>query len=286
VGTDFLIDGTKKMENPLAQTGNKLEAFSYCIMGDINAVKNYKSPLDECGYSNLKDTPVFSGIASSVGALNQEDIKNGVLLIDIGAGTTEFVIFHGSGYFDCGVIPVGCDHIANDFAVGLDLHISKAKKLLIDNFKSENLPQSCHIEVKGHFEVRKIPFVSVEKIFNMRVNEIMEIIGTQIKMSNLKRHLGRGVVICGGGANFPLLLKSAEQCFSVPARIGLPIDINGSISEINDPRYTCVSGLLKYGVQKKMQDKNRVKSILSKLDTNLWTGLLKVGRNLRDAIKF
>jgi cell division protein FtsA len=286
VHSDFLLDGSRKVENPLDQTADRLDAFSFCIFGETNTINNYKRPLEECGYIGSNQEPVFSGIASSAATLVSEDYKHGALLIDIGAGTTEFMLFHGTGYFTCGVIPVGCDHMANDISVGLDLHISRARKILLEVFKTEDFLRAPHIEIEGSVELRKIPSVSVEKIAELRINEIMDIIISKIGISNLKRHVDRGIVICGGGAAFPSVIRCAEKKFDAPVRIGLPREINGAVSKINDPRYACVSGLLKYGSLIKALGKNNKKNILSKIEKKLWGILSVTGRNLRESIKF
>ncbi len=284
VESNFLLDNSRKVENPLGQSASRLDAYSFCVFGDTSAINNYKRPIDDCGYFNPRQLPVFSGIASAMAALSQDDLKYGSLLIDVGAGTSEYVLFHGSGYFNCGVIPVGCDHIANDLSIGLDLPIPRARKLLIENFSSDDFLLEPLIKIEGTID-RKVPSASVEKIAEMRMNEIFENIATSLKSSNLKTHLGRGVIICGGGAKIAPLLKCAEKVFDTPVRIGLAREIDGAVSKMSDPRYTCVAGLLKYGAMFRLGRADSM-GIISGVDRGLRAILLDIWRKISESIKF
>ncbi len=285
VNADFLLDGSRRVQNPIGQTAGRLEALSYCIYGNISAINNYKSPIEACGYLSNKQRPIFSGLASSLSVFSNEDLDHGCLLLDIGAGTSEYALFHGSGCFHCGAIQIGCDHVANDLSIGLDLPISRTRKILLENFSSDDFTRESSISIDGSAGIRKIPTSSVEKIAEMRINEIFEVVSANLKGSNLKTHLARGVVICGGGAKFQSLIKCAEKFFDTTVRVGVPRDINGAVSKLNDPRYACVSGILKYGAMLRSSGTGN-DGVISFFDKNLWSMISSFWRMTRDSIKF
>ncbi|MCX6983999.1 MAG: hypothetical protein NT118_04490, partial [Lentisphaerae bacterium] len=131
VDGNFLIDGLRRIADPEGQIADKLEAFAHIIYGNRNCIENFQAPLRELGYDG--SIPVFSAIASASGVLTDDELKNGVLMIDMGAGTTEYMLFHDSGAQAIGILAVGCDHIANDISVGLDLNIPLCRKMLVEN---------------------------------------------------------------------------------------------------------------------------------------------------------
>ena len=243
---NFLIDGLRRTADPEGQVADKLEASAHIIYGNRNCIENFQAPLRELGYDG--SIPVFSAIAAASGVLTDDELKNGVLMIDMGTGTTEYMLFHDSGAQASGVFAVGCDHIANDLSVGLDLNISICRKMI-----TENLPQSkkehgkALIELEGNIGARKIPAVSFEKIVDLRLRELFGLILSQLQSTRMLAYIDRGIVITGGGALIPQVREIAGSLFDAPVRIGYPIEPSGSVTNLKSPRYGMVFGLLKHG---------------------------------------
>lgn len=268
VMSDFIIDGHKKVEDPMGMIGSKLEAISFCIYGNTALLDNYKTALADAGYNIKHKADVFSAVACSQACLSDEDLRNGTLLLDIGAGTTEYILFHGSGYFDCGVLQLGCDHIANDLCAAFDIHISESRRIILEHLHSDDYLKQQFIEIPRSGTIRRIPSLSVEKVLKLRVNEIFEIITENIQKIKVKQHIGNGLIICGGGAKITPLLKIAENFFEATVRVGEVRDMDGELSKLKDPRYCCLAGLLKYGNQARF--KNHKSGIIQKIDKRLW----------------
>ncbi|MFA6291431.1 MAG: cell division protein FtsA, partial [Victivallales bacterium] len=243
---NFLIDGLRRIADPEGQIADKLEASAHIIYGNRNCIENFQAPLRELGYDG--SIPVFSAIAAASGVLTDDELKNGVLMIDMGAGTTEYMLFHDSGAQASGILAVGCDHIANDLSVGLDLNISICRKMVVDNtFHSKKEHGQAFIEFEGNIGLRKIPVVSSEKIVDIRIREIFGLILSQLQSTRMLSYIDRGIVLTGGGSLIPQVREIAASVFESPVRIGYPIELSGSVTNLKPPRYGMVFGLLKHG---------------------------------------
>ncbi len=282
---DFLVDGTRRTANPEGQTADKLEVSSFTIYGRRNCVENFRTPLREYGYND--PYPVFSVLAAAHGALSDDEMKHGVLFIDMGAGTTEFILFRESCACSCGIIPVGCDHIANDLFIGLDLNIQSCRKIIEEQSYSTNKKQGIqHISIEGALETRKIPINSIEKIIDLRLNETFRLIQKQLKQEGQLMHINKGIVIAGGASLIVETINAAHSVFDCPVRIGSPPDIYGPIMRLNSPRYTMLTGLLSLG--KKIietKDKKNTSFILS-LDRAFRTSGKKILKSLKESFNF
>ncbi len=288
----FMLDGCRRVRNPSDQVADKFEAFIHVIHGDTNRVENFKSILRDAGFDE-EIIPAFSGIASAYGILTEEEKENGVLLVDMGAGTTEFIVIYNMGVLFSGVLPVGFDHVANDLSIGLDLHISTCRKMLKDG----SIMQHIH-DRKGFVELktvtgndRKVPLSSIEKIIDLRLREIFQIIHRKIKDHGIINNLGSGGVLSGGAALFPRTSEIFKEVFEFPVRIGQPFDASGAVTGIENPRYSTIWGVLKFGEElSRILTTKEKRGVFSRMLINpidnvagrFWQGV----SNLKKSIKF
>lgn len=244
----FLLDGNHRVRNPVDQIAHKLEAYVHVIHGNANRVENFISAVRNAGFEKRIE-PVFSGIASLYGLLTEEEKENGALLVDMGAGVTEYVAVYNSGVLASGMLPVGFEHIANDLSLGLDLHISVCRKLLRDGTISEHVRTGKgFVEQKTAIgKIRKIPVGSFEKIIDLRLREVFQIIHEHIAEQGVFRNLGSGGVITGGASLFPRTVELFREVFQFPVRAGRPFDAGGAVTGLENPRYSTIWGALKYG---------------------------------------
>lgn len=282
---NYLIDGIRRTSNPEDQIADKLEAFAHIICGNRNCIENIQAPLRELGYE--KSNPVFSALAASTGVLTDEELKHGVLLIDMGAGTTEFMLFHDSGVHCCNVLSVGCEHIANDLAIGLELNIAFCRKIITDNMCSSRRAQGQpFIEYEGTIGTRKIPINTVEKVMELRIREAAEYIHKVLASQNLLQLMNRGVVITGGAALIPQTYEIINSVFESVVRIGNPPEMSGAITNLKSPRYSMIAGLLKLGEKNRFAGEKGGRNFLERFDRILWDGTRRLTRQMKNAIKF
>ena len=208
--TRNLIDDRKI---PLDQAAQKFELFCHVIYGDATRIDNFTSLYRNVGFD---DQPVllFSGMADLYGIISPEEREHGVLAVDMGRGTTEYIAIFNDGVFASGVVPVGFDHVANDLAIGLGLPIETTRDLLVSN----TIPQAVTsgsgiIQIKQGSQSRRIPLASFEKIIDLRLRELFTIIKNSFEDRNVLRNLARGGVITGGGALFPRTAEIFQQTF-------------------------------------------------------------------------
>jgi len=282
IGGHFVIDNKHHCENPLNLTAHKLEVHSHIIYGNRNRVETFLTPLLDVGLDH--PVPVFSGIGSAYSTVSDDEHKQGALFIDMGAGTTEFITFYNPGILSSDVLAVGCDHIANDLAIALELPFSPVCRELM--IKASNLRESDQqfIEIPGALGSRKIPMQTIHKVIDMRLRETFEIIRKKLDEYDVLQNIGAGIVFTGGASMIPAAQDILKEVFKLPVRIAgntMPPNFGGAISELESPRYSALIGLLHFGIM----SSNRG-SLITKLDRNINTFIKSLFQKTWKALKF
>jgi len=243
----FLLDGNKRVRNPIDMIAHKLEVYIHAVHGKTNQIENFYSLLRDAGFDD-DPAPVFSGIASAYGVLTEDEKENGALLLDMGAGTCEYLAIFNMGILASGVLPIGFEHLANDLSLGLDLHISDCRKLLQQGIIVDHIQQrKAFIEIQtSPGALRKIPLTSFEKIIDLRLRETFKIIRGKLAAQNILQNLGSGGIVTGGGAQLPRSAELFREVFQLPVRVGKPFAANGATAGIENPRYSAIWGTLKF----------------------------------------
>jgi cell division protein FtsA len=267
-----------------------MEASVHIIHGESNRLSNFRIVMRDAGF-DIQMNLVFSGLASAYGVLTEEEQEHGVLLVDIGAGTTEYIVVFNQGVLASGVIPIGFDHVANDLSIGLDLSIHNCRKMLNDGTITNHLKERYgNIEVRSNNgNARKIPMSSVEKIIDMRLKEIFQVIHNKVKDLALLNNLSAGGIISGGAALFPRTSEIYRTTFDFPVRIGQPFEAAGAVTGIEDPRYSNVWGALRFGLASLISSAEQEKGgliriVISHID-RIADSMMKRFRDVKDAIK-
>lgn len=289
----FVLDGNRRIRNPSDMPARKLEACIHAVHCENNLTKSFYSLLNDAGFDD-DPLPVFSGIASAYGVLTEDEKESGVLLLDMGAGTTEYLAIFNMGILASGVLPVGFEHLANDLSLGLDLHISDCRKLLQDGTIVQHINErKAFIEIRSTpGNIRKIPLASFETIIDLRLREIFQIIHSKLTAQNILQNLNSGGVLTGGGALFPQTAILFSEIFNFPARIGKPFSINGttSVTGIESPQYATIWGALKFAeeldqVINSKQKNSIARSVLEMAD-NVASDFLRSLSKIFKSVKF
>ncbi len=244
----FMLDGVRRVRNPLEQVANKLEAHVQVIHGNANRIENFRSLLRDAGLAeNVK--PIFCAMADVYGILTEDEQKNGVVMVDIGAGTTEYAMLHNLGVLATGSLTVGFDHLANDLSIGLKLPITMCRKMLVDGTLERHFKAGSGIvEVKNaNGSTSRIPVASFERIVDLRMRELFELVKSRLPADDLFHKIGCGGVLTGGGALFERSSDIYREVFNFPVRVGAPYQPGGALTNLDNPRYSAVWGALKYG---------------------------------------
>lgn len=272
---EFTVDGQSGISDPLGMSGARLECKVHIITGSITAVQNLIKCVEEAGL-DIEEI-IFGTLASSNAILSNAEKELGILLIDIGAGTTEIAIFVEGGLAYSAVLPVGGVQITNDLAVVLRTSIEEAEKIKIsygsaveNGASPEKLVEISSINGKEKHNVSKKYLV---EIIEPRVSEMFNFVGIEVRKSGCYSMIPGGIVITGGSSLLPGISEVAEKVLNLPSRLGRP-HYEGELADmINDPSYSEAIGLLsfateKYSIGRPFQSTKRktgVKNIFTKI---------------------
>lgn len=245
----YRLDDVRRVSNPVGLVAGRLSAEIHQIFADHNRLETLLRLLLNVLGEKVMDI-VFSGIASFHGLAPPDDASQGVLLIDLGAGVTEYVLFYGDGCLHSGQLTVGCDHLANDLALGLRLPLDQARELVSQQGAAvvradAGLRQVAIPDRAGH--CRLVPEANVHRIMEARLLELFELIREDLDHQDLRALLGGGVVLGGGGALIPRLDLLARQVFKAPARVAHVRRLPGLPEALDNPRALTPIGLLCLG---------------------------------------
>jgi cell division protein FtsA len=240
-------------------SGVRLEAKVQIITGSVTAVQNLLKCCERAGLQVIDI--VLEPLASSLAVLSENEMQEGVALVDIGGGTTDIAVYRGGSLVHTSVIAVGGNHVTNDIAVGLRLPVEEAER--VKRLYGSAVPvvedegQLVEILVGGH-EPKAIPKGHIAEITVPRCEELFELIKGELLSSGTYDLLNYGVVITGGASKMKGMKKMAEMVLEMPVRIGAPrggdngnaiFPIRFSAREYMDPKYSTVVGLVLYGAQ-------------------------------------
>jgi cell division protein FtsA len=245
----FLVDGHDSIVDPVGMLGARVEVDMHVVHGNFNRLQN---PIRAVKGLQLEvESIVFNGLASSLALLTSEQKEMGALVIDIGGGTTEYVVYGGGVIKDSGVLAVGGDHISNDLAYGLKVPLGRAEHLKIQ-FGAASVDESDKGQtVTTHSELglplKSVNLEHLRRIMSLRLEEIFELIEQELNNAGLLDYLRAGVLLCGGGARIPGIQKLAERTFQLPASLGKTNSISGLKSALDQPEFATAIGLVKFG---------------------------------------
>ena len=286
----YMADNIRRFKQPLNQCANTLKAYSHIIHGNSNRLNNFTAVAADAGL-DYETELIFTPAADMLGALSPDEMEAGALVIDIGAGATEYGIIYNNGVMATGVLAVGFDHVANDISVGLNLPINFCRKILADGtleqYTRENTPfMDCRTNSGA---MRKIPVESFNRIADERLREIFEIICSKLRSQSYWNNLSAGCILTGGGAGFFRTRQVLQMVCELPSRIGKPHQVNGLSGELDSGRYSTVYGALRYAhllcLQKDSRPKTPlggIKDTISGLGDSVHRGL----KNLLGNMKF
>jgi cell division protein FtsA len=194
---------------------------------------------------------VFSGLASSLALLSNEQKELGALVIDLGGGTTEYVVYSDGIIKQTGVLAVGGDHVSNDLAYGLKVPLGRAEQLKIEHGRALVDPASKGRAIPIHNSLglpeKPVNLDHLQRIMHLRLEEIFQLILRELEPQRLLDYLRCGVFLCGGGARIPGIQALAERVLGLPAAIGKTSLISGVRTALDQPEFAVAIGLAKFG---------------------------------------
>jgi cell division protein FtsA len=243
---EFIIDGQEDIREPIGMSGVRLEVKVHIVTGAVSAAQNIVKCVRRCGLE-VQDL-ILQPLASSVSVLSQDERELGVVLVDIGGGTTDIAIFTGGAIRHTAVLPIAGDQITNDIAMALRTPTQDADeiKLRFGIGKQSLVDPEERIEVPGLGDrgPRQLSRQALAAVIEPRVEELFALVHQVIRESGYEELLSSGVVITGGTALLPGVVELAEDIFLKPVRIGMPSYSGGLADMVRSPRYATAVGLL------------------------------------------
>lgn len=246
VPQEFLLDSQDGIRDPVGMMGGRLEANVHIVTAAAGAVTNLVTAANRAGL--VVEETVLEPLAAAEAVLNSDERELGVVLLDIGASSTDVVVFRQGSLQHTFTIPIGGDHFTNDIAVGLRTPIPDAEKIKRSFGVATHLlaGENTSIEVPsvGDRPSRLMPQQALADILEPRAQELLCMVKEEMRRVGLERQVGAGVVLTGGAARLAGMCDIAEEVMDVPARIGLPVKLDGAPEALDHPAYAALVGLL------------------------------------------
>lgn len=243
---EFTVDGQVGIKDPVGMTGIRLEVDSQIIEASIPFIKNLTKCIMQAGIEI--DDLVLAPLAAGQAVLTKRQKELGVVLIEMGAGTTGVVAFEESELLHASILPAGSDYITNDIAIGLRTAVDVAEIIKIEygyasaqSVKKDEVINLAKIDKNEEGQVSRH---HVAEIIQARLEEIFGMVNKQLKSADRDGQLPAGAILTGEGAKLRGIVELAKKELRLPVQIGFPINISTIIDRVDDPAYATAVGLV------------------------------------------
>ena len=247
---NYTVDNVGGVRNPVGLKGHQLIVESHAVVGEATSLENVVLAVEGAGLQ--VNSMVLEPLASAEAVLSAEEQETGVVLVDIGGGTSDMAIFMGGVMAQTAVIPVGGFQFTNDLVVSLGIPYQEAEKAKLNH--GHAIPDMVDvdetIEIKGYDSERPhlVHARDLSRTLSDRTDELLRLVLIKLRESGLRVMPPAGIVFTGGGANIPGLEAMAKDMMSGPVRIAQPKDILGLPDTLKSPTYSTSIGILLWGI--------------------------------------
>lgn len=247
----FHIDTQTRVVNPDGMIGSRLSLDMLILYGVRNKIRNLVHVAEEAAVE-VTDA-AFGGLCSALAVLSPQQKEGGAIVIDLGAGTTDYVLYSEQIIARAGSIAVGGDHVTNDISLGLNLSGPQAERLKMKHGAAMvdlgSRDRKIAVTPESGYTTREVWSRDLNTIMHARMQEIFELVRTGIGPEALRRRFSAGVILTGGGARMPRATELASRVFEMPCHIGLPREVAGLAMPGESPEYAAPVGMLKYALR-------------------------------------
>jgi cell division protein FtsA len=268
---EFVIDSQDGIHQPIGMAGVRLEAKVHLVTGSISAAQNIAKCIRRCKL-DVEDV-ILEQLASSHSVLTPDEKDLGVLLVDMGGGTTDIAIFTEGAIRHTAVIPIAGDQVTNDIAVAFRTPTQFAEEIKLKHacaLRQLATPEET-IEVPGVGDrgARRLARQTLAEVVEPRYEELLGLVQSELRRSGFEGSCAAGVVLTGGTAKMEGVVELAEEIFHMPVRLGVPQHVSGLSDVSRNPIHATGVGLLLYGQQRRKNPRSEP------VDTHTEKGLLK-----------
>lgn len=246
----FIVDGQDGILDPRGMTGVRLEADVNVITAAISSAQNIIKSINKANVDVVGI--ILQPIASSIAVLTEEEKESGVVLIDIGGGTTDYAFFVDGSLRHTGVLAIGGDHVTNDIKIRFNVPSVRAEetKIKFGHAMSSKVYEHEEFVMPGTFgyPARSLLRTDLSEVIESRMTEMLQIVKAELEKNDCRKKIGAGVVMTGGASLVEGTVDLATSIFHVPVRLGIPHDIPGLAETFQSPVYSTGVGLVLYGI--------------------------------------
>jgi cell division protein FtsA len=248
---DYIIDEQDGIKEPLGMSGVRLEAKVHVVTGAVTSVQNVVKCCNRSGL-NVAEI-VLTPLAAAEAVLTDEERELGVVLVDMGGGTTDITVFHDGTVKHTAVLSIGGNHVTNDIAAGLRTPFGDAERIKqrYGFAKAAMAMGQERVEVPSIAgkEAGTVSRQILCEIIEPRLDEIFELVQKEIAKSGFDGSLASGIVATGGAMLLPGAVEMAVRSFGLPVRLGVPMQVGGLIDVIDNPIHAAAVGLVLHGMK-------------------------------------
>jgi cell division protein FtsA len=247
----FTVDGGEEMRDPIGMSGVRLDVEVHIVTGAITSVQNVVRSVNRAGLT-VHDI-VLEPLASAEAVLYADEKELGVVLIDIGGGTTDVALLRENAIWHTAILPLGGDHVTNDIAIGLRTPAAEAEDLkrrygcALTSLVSAQ--ETIEVPSVGGRRPRQLSRQILSDIIQPRIEEIFLLVAREMTKAGFQNAATAGVVVTGGTTIMEGVPELAEAVFDVPVRRGLPEMVGGLGDVVKSPIYATGVGLALYGAR-------------------------------------
>ncbi len=242
---NYSLDGQRNIKDPVGMHGVRLEVDAHMVTAASPNLRNLDIALEKAGVVPTHHT--LSSLAAAEAVLNRQQKEAGTVVLDIGAGTTNFIVIEDGEVQHIAVLPIGGTHITNDLAIGLKTELDIAERVKLEHATLGVSKRTTAIVKNGsgkdaqdhHFDMEM-----VNMIVEARVDELFEYVNKELSRIRRAGKLPGGAILTGGGSKLPGIADFAKEQLQLPARVGKLQAVTGLVDTIDDPAYFTVIGLM------------------------------------------
>ncbi len=241
----FILDDQPGIFDPVGMVGARLEVDLHIATCSGSALQSTVTCANRAGVEVTE--AVLESIAAAEATLSADERELGVCLLDIGAHSSDLVVFFEGAVAHTGSVPIGGAHFTNDLAVGLQMPVAQAEELkrLYGNCVVTSVPQQAEVEIANP-QPQMLALRTIAEILEPRARELLYFVKESLRQGGVVDALGAGCVLTGGGSMLPGLLDVTEGQLRVPARTGTPVRLSNMPSELINPSFATAIGMLLY----------------------------------------
>lgn len=247
----FSVDDQRGIKNPVGMIGVRLEVDAHIITGQATIIQNMEKAIHQAGVDI--DDIVPASLAAAEAVLSRRQKELGVVVIDVGSGSTSLAVYEEGSTLHAATLPVGGESVTNDIAIGMRTSVDTAEKIKIEygtTMPDEvNDRETIDLSLISKIDNQKVSKKHLAEIIEARYHEIFVMVKDELRAIGRDGMLPAGAILTGAAVKMPGCLDLAREVLGLPVQIGFPTEVEGVVDKIDDPAYATAIGLVAWGTK-------------------------------------